>query len=156
MLHCATNITRVLESLDLTPTWKARCIVNLWRPTRWSSLFWGLLLTVLACSVVLWGLEYKLSLYYPSQAASHQVPMAKLLSKNEQSRTLGASPYTQTSPAIKALLQRSNVLPFILFFVCAFKMPVSAFRVALNHPPLKLQQVPLEKFFVRPPPIPTS
>jgi hypothetical protein len=79
--------------------------------------------------------------------------MAKLLSKNEQSSTQGASAYTQTNPAIKALLALSGVLPFILFLVCAFTARVSPLQVALNHPPLKLQQVRLEIFFARPPPI---
>jgi hypothetical protein len=109
--------------------------------------------TALACCVFLWGLQYKLSLYDPPQAASHHVPMAKLLSKNEQSRTQEASAYAQPNPAIKALLTLSNVLPVLLFLVSAFNMPVSAFQVAFNHPPLKLQQILLENFFVRPPPI---
>ena len=34
----------------------------------------------LAVSVFVWGLQYKISLYFPP----HQVPQAKLLSKNEQ------------------------------------------------------------------------
>ena len=41
----------------------------------------------LALCVFAWGLQYKLSLYDPPQAASHQVPQAKLLSKNEWSPT---------------------------------------------------------------------
>jgi hypothetical protein len=39
----------------------------------------------LAACVFAWGLQYKLSLYDPPQAASHQIPTAKLLTKNEQS-----------------------------------------------------------------------
>ena len=36
--------------------------------------------------VFTWGLQYKLSLYYPPHSSFHQVPEAKLLSKNEQPR----------------------------------------------------------------------
>jgi hypothetical protein len=109
--------------------------------------------TVLACCVFFWGLQYKLSLYYPPQAASHHVPMAKLLSKNEQSRTQEVSAYTQPNLAIKALLAQSNVLPFILFLACAFHMHASAYQVTIKNPPIELQQVLFENFFVRPPPI---
>jgi hypothetical protein len=109
--------------------------------------------TALACCVFLWGLQYKLSLYYPPQATAHHVPMAKLLSKNEQSRTQETSAYTRPNPAIKALLAPADVLPFILLLVCAFTIPVSAFREALDHPPLELQQVLLDNLCVRPPPI---
>jgi hypothetical protein len=38
----------------------------------------------LAISVFTWGLQYKLSLYYPKHSTYHQLPEAKLLSKNEQ------------------------------------------------------------------------
>jgi hypothetical protein len=109
--------------------------------------------TALACCVFLWGLQYKLSLYYPPQATSHHVPMAKLLSKNEQSQTLEPSAYTQTKPAIKTLLAPVNVLPFILLVICAFSLTVSSFQAAVTQPPLKLRKALRETFFVRPPPI---
>jgi len=101
-------------------------------------------------------MQYKLSLYYPLHASSHQVPMAKLLSKNEQSNIQEISKYTQTNPAIKALLTPSNVLLSILFVVSAASMPASKFRVAVDHPPLELRQALREAFFVRPPPIHTA
>jgi hypothetical protein len=103
--------------------------------------------------VFLWGLEYKLSLYYPPQSNSHHVPMAKLLSKNEQSQTQETSAYTQTKPAIKALLAPLNVSPFILLVICAFGLTASSFQTAVTQPPLKLRQALREIFFVRPPPI---
>src|SRR5215471_12241846 len=52
------------------------------KPATFSRLllfFFGLALAVFA-----WGLQYKLSLYDPPQAVSHQIPEAKLLSKEEQ------------------------------------------------------------------------
>ena len=42
-------------------------------------------LLALACCVFAWGLQYKLSLYASPHSTSHQMPAAKLLSKNEQS-----------------------------------------------------------------------
>ena len=112
--------------------------------------------TALASCVFLWGMQYKLSLYYPPQASSHHVPMAKLLSKNEQSNPQEISRYAQTEPAIKALLTPSHVLLFILPVVCAISMPASSFPAAVNHPPLELRQALREAFFVRPPPILTA
>jgi hypothetical protein len=109
--------------------------------------------TALACCVFLWGLQYKMSLYDPPQATSHHVPIAKLLSKNEQSNTQETSAYTQTKPAIKALLTPYNVLPLILLVIFAFSIPASSFQAALNEPPIELRQALRETIFVRPPPI---
>jgi len=109
--------------------------------------------TALACCVFLWGLQYKLSLYYPLAATSHHVPMAKLLSKNEQSQTQETSAYTQTKVATKALLVPYTLLPFILLVLCAFSLTASSFQATENQPSLELQQALREAFFVRPPPI---
>jgi len=114
---------------------------------------WGLLFTALACSVFLWGLQYKLSLYDSPQANPHHVPVAKLLSKNEQSNTQETSAYTQSKPAIKTLLGIESVLPIVLLIVCAFGTSVLGIQTATNQPPVDLQQALRESFFVRPPPI---
>jgi hypothetical protein len=79
--------------------------------------------------------------------------MAKLLSKNEQSRALETSAYTQTKPAIKALLAPVKLLSFILLAVCAFGMPALSFQTAVNQLPLELHRALREAFFVRPPPM---
>ena len=47
--------------------------------SRFTFVFLGL-----AISVFTWGLQYKLSLYDPPHSTSHDVPEAKLLSRNEQ------------------------------------------------------------------------
>jgi hypothetical protein len=108
--------------------------------------------TALACCVFLWGLQYKLSLYYPHQAPSHHVPMAKLLSKNEESNTQEISKYTQSKPAIKALLTGSSLLLFILIVVCTVSMAALSVRAAAYHPSLELLQALRETFSIRPPP----
>jgi hypothetical protein len=109
--------------------------------------------TALACCVFFWGLQYKLSLYYPLQTPSHHVPMAKLLSKNEQSQAQEMSPYTRTKVATKSLLVLYPLLPFILLVLCAFSMPASSFRAAVTQPPFELKQALREAFLVRPPPV---
>jgi hypothetical protein len=111
------------------------------------------LFAALACCVFLWGLQYKLSLYYPSQATFHHVPTAKLLSKNEQSKTQETSAYTQTKPAIKALHVTQHLLPFVLLVVCASSMTASSVQAAVDQPPFELRRALREAFFVRPPPI---
>jgi hypothetical protein len=44
-------------------------------------------LVTLGAAVFVWGLSYKLSLYDPPQASSHQMPAAKLLSNRERPKT---------------------------------------------------------------------
>jgi len=112
--------------------------------------------TALACCVFLWGMQYKLSLYDPPQATSHHVPVAKLLSKNEQSNILEKSSFTQSKPAIKALLAPVNLLLFILLVLSPISITASNFGAAVIQPPFRLQQALREAFFVRPPPIRTT
>jgi hypothetical protein len=126
--------------------------VQLWKTNRKLSRSWGLLFTLLACCVFLWGFQYKLSLYDPPQAASHHVPMAKLLSKNEQSGMRETSAYTQSKPTIKALVAPVYLLPLALFVLCALGKTKARFRVAVTRPPLQLRQALQEAFFVLPPP----
>jgi hypothetical protein len=127
--------------------------VQLWSPIRPPSRFWGILFAALALCVFLWGLQYKLSLYDPPQAASHHVPMAKLLSKNEQSNTTEKSIYAQSSPTIKVLFAVFNVALFSLLIVCVFCLRGLNHRERVQNPSLPLQQALLESFFVRPPPV---
>jgi hypothetical protein len=103
--------------------------------------------------VFLWGLQYKLSLYDPPQAASHhQVPIAKLLSKNELSSTENDSTLDQLSHAIKAVHPAPPAALFLLLAVCFFSVTIAIWRILVDHPPLELKQALLETFFVRPPP----
>jgi hypothetical protein len=106
----------------------------------------------LASCVFLWGLQYKLSLYDPPQVASHQVPMAKLLSRNEQPNPSEQLAYNQTKPAIKVLRAVSGAALFFMLIVCVFCLPESSQRERVENPPLQFRQALLETFFVRPPP----
>jgi len=107
----------------------------------------------LALCVFLWGLQYKLSLYDPPQTDSHHVPMAKLLSKNEQSNTTDKSIDSQSTPTIKVLFAVFSVALSSLLIVCVFCPPGLNHRERVQNPSLPLQQALLESFFFRPPPI---
>jgi len=106
----------------------------------------------LASCVFLWGLQYKLSLYDPPQASSHQVPMAKLLSRDEQSSTSEESAYIQTQPTIKVLSGASSAALFGLLIVGTFCLPASSRRRRTENTSPQLQQVLAETHYVRPPP----
>jgi hypothetical protein len=107
----------------------------------------------LASCVFLWGLQYKLSLYESPQAPSHHVPMAKLLSRNEESDNSESSTYTQSKPPSKALRAASCAVLFILLIACIFCLPALNHRERLENVLLQLRQALLESFFVRPPPV---
>jgi hypothetical protein len=126
------------------------------RPTIWSRisrpsiLFLGLALAVFA-----WGLQYKLSLYDPPQAASHEIPQAKLLSRHEQSGTSESPLITKTSVPDKMMQTALLGLLFALFL--AWNMPrrlelfgkYSDTRQPVRPP----DQASLNAFFFRPPPV---
>jgi hypothetical protein len=63
--------------------------------TRFSQFTLGFL--GLALCVFMWGLQYKLSLYDPPGSASHKMPTAKLLSKNEWGAGIEVAPVAKSS-----------------------------------------------------------
>jgi hypothetical protein len=73
----------------------------------------------LAVCIFLWGLQYKLSLYDPPQAASHQVPIAKLLSKDEHAAASVNVPLTSWFPShvqmMQTILEGGFLLSLFLF-----------------------------------------
>lgn len=103
--------------------------------------------------VFTWGFQYKLSLYDPPQTASHPVPMAKMLSRNEQADRLEDSIFTQANPPTKLLRSASDAVLFILLIACVICLPASSRGGdRIEHSPLQLSQSLLETHFVRPPP----
>ena len=72
----------------------------------------------LALSVFSWGLGYKLSLYDPPQSSSHQIPQAKLLSRDQEAATvevLLASGTENSVRTIHALLASVFFCSFLAF-----------------------------------------
>lgn len=109
----------------------------------------------LALSVFSWGLQYKLSLYDPPQAISHQMPEAKLLSQEER-------PTQAEHPLLDALRNRTIKIQCVLSGIfllisLAFNLCRAhrrAARVPVTRTPLHLRRfICLDAFFFRPPPI---
>lgn len=108
----------------------------------------------LAICVFSWGLQYKLSLYDPPQAASHQIPSAKLISKNEQSRATDSPRVVRTRTSAKVIYSAPTGIFLILLLLPSFLiLQVSGKRQkcvnGLWHPRHVFLNIP----FVRPPPV---
>ncbi len=119
---------------------------------RFATRFWALLPIALGLSVFLWGLQYKLSLYDPPKAASHQVPMAKLLSKNEQSSVSDKSISAHGKDS--ATILRGVAQPYLLVLLAVFILILPAMdqNQRWTNPSWRIRRVILDAFFVRPPP----
>jgi hypothetical protein len=103
--------------------------------------------------VFAWGLQYKLSLYDPPQAITHQIPEAKLLSKNELKTA--TSPLLDVSmAAAKALqLMLSSIFLLISLVLNLAHPPGCVSRELEAQVPWQLQRLAcLDAFFFRPPP----
>lgn len=113
----------------------------------------------LALCVFTWGLEYKLSLYDPPQASSHEIPSAKLLSKNEQSATAKSALLEKSGVSIKAMPMTTLFTLFLSFVLAAqfmgFPAPIRSIWDA-RRPKRPHAPGSLNAFFFRPPPISAS
>jgi hypothetical protein len=108
----------------------------------------------LAVCVFTWGLQYKLSLYDPPQAHSHQIPQAKLLSKNEQ---IGSTETRQVFRT-KTSTRVSFSIPTTIFLVLLLALSVgspqgSSQREQRTNRVWHIRRGLFDIFFVRPPPI---
>jgi hypothetical protein len=108
----------------------------------------------LAVCVFAWGLQYKLSLYDPPQASSHQVPQAKLLSKDQWSPSPGGLRASMVTSPSGIWAEQLYTMLF------AFLLALGA-ESALSHrqkhrdgskPWLAWSSASLSAFFFRPPP----
>jgi hypothetical protein len=109
----------------------------------------------LAFCVFTWGLQYKLSLYDPPQAVSHQIPTAKLLSRDEQATASESPLIRENSVSQKVLLV--TLFSFLLsFFLLALNLLGPGVQVSrgLNTelPWLLRMRASMSAFFFRPPP----
>jgi hypothetical protein len=108
----------------------------------------------LATCVFSWGLQYKLSLYDPPQAPSHQIPSAKLLSRNEQSRATDSPREERTRTSAKVIyIAPTGVfligLPVFIFFYGE----ASGQRLKHVKGSWHRRRVLFSSPFVRPPPV---
>jgi len=128
--------------------------VQRWNSTRSFDLIGMLLYLGLAVCVFTWGLQYKLSLYDPPPASSHQIPQAKLLSRNERTGTVG-------SPLVVRLITSSTTnytAPTAGFLVLLLALSVlnpqeSGQRGHRTDRAWLTRRGLLNILFVRPPPI---
>jgi glycerol uptake facilitator-like aquaporin len=126
---------------------------------RWSTTRSFNLLGILAClglciCVFTWGLQYKLSLYDPPQAASHKIPQAKLLSKNERCG-IAESPVvvrTKTSTRVSYIVPAA-VLFFLFLALNILNPQTSRQRNRRTSSVCRLHRGLFNIFFVRPPPL---
>jgi len=128
--------------------------VHHWNATRPFNLLGMLAYLGLAVCVFTWGLQYKLSLYDPTQAASHQIPHAKLLSKNEQSGT-SASPLvvrTKTSTRVSYTVSTTTVFFVLLLALSVLNPQGPSQRKQRTNRVWHIRRGLFDIFFVRPPP----
>src|ERR1017187_529192 len=108
----------------------------------------------LAFCVFMWGLQYKLSLYDPPEAASHHIPKAKLLSKNEQSSSTESPLVVRTRTSTRVIYTVPTVVFFILLLtVSVLNPPLSSQREQRASQSWLLRRPHLKTYFVRPPPV---
>src|SRR5664280_2080412 len=103
--------------------------VNRWSKSRPFSLFGMLAFLGLAFCVFAWRLQYKLSLYDPPQTASHQIPKAKLLSRDEQSSTAEHPLVIRTKTSTSVIYTAPTVVFLILFLAISLLNPPASRRV---------------------------
>ena len=122
------------------------------RLSRWTFVFLGL-----GMCVFTWGLQYKLSLYYPPHSSFHQVPEAKLLSKNEQPRIaldLPSERLKKTADNIQQLSLTALMLAWLTSLTLGLALAAERRFLPRGHQPwLLAAQASLDAFFFRPPPI---
>lgn len=116
--------------------------------SRQPRLLWVLTSLGVAISVFLWGTQYKLSLYDPPQTASHQVPIAKLLSKKEQPNIPSDS-----AAIVRTVSSALATGILLLLFLGALSCKQPCLRVAPVADTLPgFPYLHIPNLFVRPPP----
>ena len=126
-----------------------------WTATRSFNLLGILASLLLAFCVFAWGLQYKLSLYDPPQAASHKIPQAKLLSRNERAG-VAESPVivrTKTSTTVSYTVPTAAVFFLLSLTLNILSLQTSRQRNQRTSSVWRLQSGLFKVFFVRPPPI---
>jgi hypothetical protein len=107
----------------------------------------------LAFCVFAWGLQYKLSLYDPPQTSSHQIPKAKLISRDEQSSTAKSPLVIRTKTFTRVIYTAPTAIFLILLLAVSLLNPPVSRRVEqLANKLLNLHRAILNSLFVRPPP----
>ncbi len=123
---------------------------NTIRPSlcRFTFLFIGL-----GISVFIWGLQYKVSLYFPAHSVYHQIPQAKLLSRDEQS--VGPRSFLIRSAKALGVIGHGQLCTLTLFaWILALPATAGAKQIEeeLERPWLIALDASSSALFFRPPP----
>jgi hypothetical protein len=108
----------------------------------------------LAFFVFTWGYQYKISLYDPPQAISHQMPEAKLLSKDQRQSPIERVQAERTKAFVRAA-RTSATFVFLLSLLVPgpLKKQAPAQSILRTSRPMRLQCFAgRDTHFVRPPP----
>lgn len=118
--------------------------------SQFTFLFLGLAFCVFG-----WGLQYKLSLYDPPHAVSHEIPQAKLLSNDEKSLTVESRLVKRSSAAEKVVQTSFYGLFFaLLLALTAPRGLVRNGKYSHSDQPVRPSNfASLSAFFFRPPPV---
>jgi hypothetical protein len=131
----------LLDFVKLSDTFRPRLC-------RLSFVFVGLAICVFS-----WGLQYKLSLYYPKHSTYHQLPEAKLLSKNEQPAATEGLLMTSAKPVHDIV--HGGLFTLTLFVWVLGLLPISGATPTepeRTRPWLQSLSAGRTAFFFRPPP----
>ena len=109
----------------------------------------------LAFSVVLWGLQYKLSRYDPPRAPIHQISPAKLLDKDQKADESDVRLVSRTNASARAIPTAPTAMsPLFLLSLSLLTTPALGLREQKVSRSWRLRRNAfLDALFVRPPPI---
>ena len=148
-------LSRNRETIGFLAMPGERKAVLLFENTNRFHVTWTMFFVGVALSVFLWGLRYKVSLYDPPQASSHQMPAAKLLTGKKQIVTKGSVLIQASEEGRTAIM--TWLASFSVFFALTFDLAARLRFIPLRRaaePLLRLRlDASLSSHFFRPPPI---
>jgi hypothetical protein len=128
--------------------------VHLWTKFGKRTIVAATTAIVLALCVFLWGLGYKLSLYHPPHSFARLVPIAKLLSKNEQPRiaasSIAGAAAAEMTPSRAITGGSEHLSVAVLLIVLCLSTARTWSRQAVTAPLRRVDRAC--SYFVRPPP----
>jgi hypothetical protein len=147
------SVTSCVSRMEYTPVYIAVKVRRLSTTRSFNPL--GVLACLGLCICVFtWGLQYKLSLYDPPQAASHKIPQAKLLSKNERCGIAGSPVVVRTKTSTRvSYIVPTAVLFFLFLALDILNLQTSRQRNLRTSSVWRLYSGLFNISFVRPPPI---
>jgi len=108
----------------------------------------------LAFCIFMWGLQYKLSQYDPAGAASHRIPMAKLLSRNELSSSSVSPTVIRTRTSTRVFYAAPGAVFLLLFILVSVSNELLPGQREQRASQLwHIRRAHLRTSFVRPPPV---